>query len=156
MSPGTTSIQSFKPNLRHSYEYVGRNPSNTRCEPCFSDSTMSTEIRSVSEAEPYLRAILERGGSAGITVGAESRMLWYDPRHHGASAKLPWPLSRLQLQGCQLRVSEAKRTEYGTMPGKLLRSHDFTSHAEHKTAIAKFLEGTKPDDKILFIQDTIE
>lgn len=92
------------------------------------------EIKIVSEAGPFLRSILERGGSATLIVGSEWRTLWYDARF-----------------GCELRVSEAKQSVYGPpICGKLLRRVEVSDRSGQEGAIAQFLEGAPPDGSIMF------
>jgi hypothetical protein len=114
------------------------------------------EIVSVSEVMPFLRTMLQRGGSAVLRVNDEWRMLWYDPRVHGVGSSLPWPFSAAQqLQGCELRVSEAKVSDpLPPISGKSLRTVEFTKRSEHVTAIAQFLAGAARDADVM-ISDNI-
>jgi len=109
------------------------------------------EIVTVSEVMPFLRTMLQRGGSATLIVDREMRMLWYDPRVHGMASSLPWPFSSAQqLQGCDLKISEAKFSDkLPPMAGKLLRNVEFTKRSDHATAIAQFLAGAPRDADVM-------
>ena len=109
------------------------------------------EIVSVSEVMPFLRTMLQCGGAATLIVDQEMRMLWYDPRVHGMASSLPWPFSSArQLQGCDLKISEAKFSDkLPPIAGKLLRNVEFTKRSEHATAIAQFLAGAQRDADVI-------
>jgi hypothetical protein len=109
------------------------------------------EIVSISEAMPFLRTMLQVGGSAVLIVNEEWRMLWYDPRVHGIASKRPWPFSSAQqLQGCELRISVAKLADrLPPTPGERLRTVEFNKRSDHVTAIAQFLAGAPCDANVM-------
>ena len=114
------------------------------------------EIVPVSEVMPFLRTMLQRGGSAVLITGGEWRTLWYDPRVHGMASSSPWSFSRArQLQGCELRISEAKLSDtLPPTPGELLRTVEFTYRSDHVTAIAQFLASATRDANVM-VSDTL-
>jgi hypothetical protein len=114
------------------------------------------EIVSISEAMPFLRTILQAGGSAVLIVNGEWRMLWYDPRVHGIGSRRPWPFSPAQqLQGCELRISVAKQSDkLPPTPGELLRTVEFNKRSEHVTAIAQFLADAPRDANVMISELT--
>ena len=109
------------------------------------------EIISISDVMPFLRKMLQVGGSAVLIVNGEWRMLWYDPRVHGLGSGRPWPFSSArQRQGCELRISVVKLSDrLPPTPGELLRTVEFNKRSEHVTAIAQFLAGSPRDANVM-------
>ena len=109
----------------------------------------------VSEAVPKLREMLNLGGEASIIVGDEERSLIFNPHFHCPMKRLPWPLSKLQQQGCRIEVSAVSTTlaELHSPNFKLLRVHEYNYRSQHNEAIATFLQGAAQDD-LVYLQMT--
>ena len=98
----------------------------------------------MSEAKPHILSMLQRGGSAKVTVGAERRMLWYDPR-----IMPPLFATNFRAKWSQLMVKEAKQTDFGATTGKLLRNENFPNQSEHDLAVSQLLKDAPPDACVL-------
>lgn len=66
--------------------------------------------------------------------------------------RLPWPLSKLQQQGCCIEVTAAsadvsKMMSFGV---NFLRKHDYNSRSQHNEAITTFLAGADPEAPVDF------
>ena len=109
----------------------------------------------VSEAVPKLREMLNLGGDASIIVGDEERSLIFNPLFHCPMKRLPWPLSKLQQQGCRIEVSAASTTlaQLHSPDFKLIRVHEYNYRSQHNGAIATFLQGAAQDD-LVYLQMT--
>ena len=109
----------------------------------------------VSEAVPKLREMLNSGGYAWIIVGDEERCLTFNPLFHCPMKRLPWPLSKLQQQGCRIEVSPVSDDPLKMTSAdiKFLRKHDYNWPSQHNEAIATFLQGAEQDDLVNFYQN---
>ncbi len=111
----------------------------------------------VADARRSLLRVLRIGGSAGLRVGDEYRVMQHFPSFDRPRLRLPWPLSRFQPFSFTIRWSKATliETVLGIpIPPNAVRSSD--EEIEEMTfdrnslneGLAFFLRDADPDDEI--------
>jgi hypothetical protein len=111
----------------------------------------------VANARRALLRILRIGGSAGLRVGDEFRVLQHFPSFDRPQMRLPWPLSRFQPFSFTIRWSKA--TPIQTIDGIPVPPKAFRLPEEEidektfdrtslKEGLAFFLRDANPEDEI--------